>query len=125
MGITRSPERRLAEAVPFFRRALEIEPSSAKAHQQIGLAYANLNQDNAAVAELGRPLQLAPNDAGTRANLGLVLIRQRKIPEATAQLEEACASIPTTPKRTTTSASSSSPRATPARVSRISRPRCV
>src|SRR2546427_5649155 len=44
MGISTQRTKGDAEAIPFFRRALELDPSFAAAYAGLGVAYGNLNQ---------------------------------------------------------------------------------
>jgi len=48
MGITTQRSRGDAEAIPFLKRALELDPKFAIAYTALGVAYSNLGQASAA-----------------------------------------------------------------------------
>jgi eukaryotic-like serine/threonine-protein kinase len=58
MGIRTGRERGSAEAVPFFKRAIEIDPSFAMAYASLGLAYGNLGEASLAAENIGRAYRL-------------------------------------------------------------------
>jgi tetratricopeptide (TPR) repeat protein len=69
---TNQPEK----AVEYLRKAIEIAPDEAKAHQQLGKAYFNLNELPKALIELEKAAQLAPNNAPVHYVLAQVYRKQ-------------------------------------------------
>jgi TolB-like protein/tetratricopeptide (TPR) repeat protein len=56
-----------------FRRALEIQPSSARAWRQMGVTLMSLRRDEEAMAATARALELAPEDPGALGSMGRAL----------------------------------------------------
>ncbi len=54
MGVTTQAEKGDAEAIPFFKRAIEIDPNFAMAYARLGISYANLGQPSMALQNLER-----------------------------------------------------------------------
>jgi eukaryotic-like serine/threonine-protein kinase len=52
MGVTTQGEKGDAEAIPFFKRAIEIDPNFAMAYARVGISYANLGQPSLALQNL-------------------------------------------------------------------------
>ncbi len=52
MGVTTQAEKGDAEAIPFFKRAIEIDPNFAMAYARLGISYANLGQPSMALKNL-------------------------------------------------------------------------
>jgi eukaryotic-like serine/threonine-protein kinase len=52
MGVTTQAEKGDAEAIPFFKRAIEIDPNFAMAYARLGISYANLGQPSVALENL-------------------------------------------------------------------------
>jgi Flp pilus assembly protein TadD len=52
MGVTTQAGKGDAEAIPFFKRAIEIDPNFAMAYARLGISYANLGQPSMALANL-------------------------------------------------------------------------
>jgi len=74
---------RWADAEPAHRQALQLNPRSAVARDNLGLALANLDQPDQALAAW----QAASSAATAHNNLAAVLIEKEKYPEARRQLE--------------------------------------
>ncbi len=62
------------EAVDWYGRALEIEPSDPNVRTDRGTSYWNLGDADAAIAEFNRSLQSSPTHAQTLYNLGVVYL---------------------------------------------------
>jgi tetratricopeptide (TPR) repeat protein len=58
MGVTTQGQKGDAEAIPFFKRAIEIDPSFAMAYARLGISYANLGQPSAALENLEKAYAL-------------------------------------------------------------------
>ena len=58
MGIRTGREKGSAEAVPFYKRAIEIDPNFAMAYAALGLAYGNLGQASLGAQSIDRAYQL-------------------------------------------------------------------
>ena len=58
MGVTTQSEKGDAEAIPFLKRAIEIDPNFAIAYARLGLSYANLGQPSLAVENLKKAYDL-------------------------------------------------------------------
>src|SRR5438128_1954608 len=58
MGITTFRTKGNAEAIPFYKRALELDPNFAAAYASIGVAYANLGQASLAAENIKKAYDL-------------------------------------------------------------------
>jgi eukaryotic-like serine/threonine-protein kinase len=58
MGIKAGREKGEAGAVPFFKRAIELDPNFAMAHAALGVTYGNLGQPSLSAASLGKAYDL-------------------------------------------------------------------
>ena len=82
MGVTRAHQGRLPEAIEYFQTAIQSQPDAPKARVQLAHALWTEKRDEAALEEMARASQLAPQDADTRADFGLALALVCRIPEA-------------------------------------------
>ena len=80
---------RIAEAIDFGQRTVQAMPTLAKAHAELGLAFAAEKNTDAAVMELGEAVRLNPADPSARTDLGRVLAQTGKISEGIDMLQEA------------------------------------
>jgi len=55
-----------AEAASAFAEAVQLNPSNAEAHRDLGSTLLALNKSGDAISELKQSLRLAPNDLRTR-----------------------------------------------------------
>ncbi|HVU89006.1 MAG TPA: tetratricopeptide repeat protein [Pirellulales bacterium] len=67
-----TPER-IDEMMGYFRRALEIDPSSISARRGMGFALVHANRANEAIEQFARTITLRPNDADSWSGRGVVL----------------------------------------------------
>jgi serine/threonine protein kinase/Flp pilus assembly protein TadD len=58
MGVMTQRERGDAEAIPFLRRAIELDPNFAMAYVSLGVAYANLSQPSLSAENLKKAYEL-------------------------------------------------------------------
>jgi eukaryotic-like serine/threonine-protein kinase len=58
MGVTTQREKGDAEAVPFLRRAIELDPNFASAYATLGVSYANLSQPSLSAENLRKAYEL-------------------------------------------------------------------
>lgn len=68
---------KLDEAVNVATRATEFDPRSGKAHNILGLIYADRHDDARAIQHLERALELQPDLADAHLNIAQVLMQQR------------------------------------------------
>jgi Tfp pilus assembly protein PilF len=77
------------EAMSHFNKALNINPRSVEALNNIGVILAGKGKLEEAVSHFSRALSIRPNDGQTHFNLGLALSQQGKIDSAIEHYEEA------------------------------------
>ena len=58
LGVTTLRERGEAQAIPFFRRAIELDPNFAVAYGSMGMAYGNLGQSSLAAKNITKAYEL-------------------------------------------------------------------
>ncbi len=71
-----------ARAVASFLRALDRDPSLARAHYFAGLAQLRWDHTNEALEEFNAALKLTPDDPDAKIGLGYVYLQQNKQTEA-------------------------------------------
>ena len=82
-------QRRWAQAEQSFRKALELQPNHAEAHNALGAVFAARGQLVEAEGAFRTALRLAPDQAHIRGNLGRVLLLQGQDEEALVALKDA------------------------------------
>jgi Flp pilus assembly protein TadD len=70
-------------AIDLLNRAVEADPKSKSAWNDLGLAYLDSRQDGLAINAFQKQLEVNPYDAYAYNNLGRVFLWQRKYEEAT------------------------------------------
>ena len=82
------------EALPYFKRAVELLPDDAEAHGNLGNALRALGRFREAANSHRRALEIAPDTAETHNNLGSALLDLGLLVEAAAQFRRAVALKP-------------------------------
>jgi tetratricopeptide (TPR) repeat protein len=77
------------EAIAHLQEAIALYPSYMMAHNDLGIAYLNLNQLQDAADQFGSAIDIDPKAFNPRLNLGIVFIHQGKHSEALDQLTQA------------------------------------
>jgi Tfp pilus assembly protein PilF len=77
------------EAIDNYRKALEIKPDYAEAHDKLGLALAERGQIDEAIAHFRKALEIKPDFTEAHNDLGLALIKCGRVEEAIAQYRRA------------------------------------
>ena len=86
-------QNRPREALPYLRQAVQMEPASAEAHEELGKAYSELNELAAAQQEIEKALELAPKVARLHFMLGQLYRRTGQMEKAKAELDSYAASV--------------------------------
>ncbi|MHC4107968.1 MAG: tetratricopeptide repeat protein, partial [Planctomycetota bacterium] len=82
LGSTLGREGRIEEAMPFLRKALELDPGSSEAHNQLGSALLLRGESHKALAHYRNAVDLNPENAEAVYNLALVLERHGELEES-------------------------------------------
>lgn len=88
-GIEAQKQGRLADAIVEFRKVTELAPELPAAFVNLGAAYMQNHDYNAAIAPLKRALDLNPDLIGAHQMLGYALLSQGYAAEAIPHLEKA------------------------------------
>jgi protein O-mannosyl-transferase len=86
------------EALPRYRRAIELEPNHTWARENLAGALGRLGRAPEAEAELRRALEIDPGSAVAHNDLGSLLTAMGRPADAIAHLDQALALEPTQPK---------------------------
>jgi Tfp pilus assembly protein PilF len=89
MGLVLASEGREDAASPFFVKAVQIEPSSGDAHQNLATNLLRLKKTNLAEQEFKRSVLLKPNDYLTNHNLGEFYVQYGTVSDAILYLKKA------------------------------------
>jgi Flp pilus assembly protein TadD len=89
--------KRLAEAVRYFRQAVELQPDNGEAHNNLGTALLQQGQVDEAIGHFARALAIIPNDGAIHGNLGNALAQQGRMVEALRHYEKALSLEPANP----------------------------
>ena len=102
MGRIRQTDNRFADAVSCFTKALQFQPHSVKAENNLGLAYEGLNRPEDAAAAYRQAIAWQENQPHPSEqpflNLGILLTDQNKLDEALGMLKRAEMLAPKDPK---------------------------
>ncbi|MBF0525101.1 MAG: tetratricopeptide repeat protein [Deltaproteobacteria bacterium] len=77
------------EALEKYRKALELDPNSANAHNNLGVLYSNLRQHQEALTEFQEAVRLNPGYASAHNNLGNAYVMLGKQDEAVLEFQTA------------------------------------
>ena len=81
---------RLEDAVVQYKRAISLDRGNADAHNNLGVALAQLRRNDEATVEFERALKLDPEHAYAHNNLGNALAKAGRIDNAIQHFESAC-----------------------------------
>ena len=85
-------------AIPKYRKALELNPNNAEAHQRLGfLLYHVKNMRSEGLAHSREALRLDPRDARAHCDLGMALFNEGEFDQAITHLSEALRLLPRQP----------------------------
>jgi tetratricopeptide (TPR) repeat protein len=87
-GVALAKAGRLDEAIPQFRKAIEIRPANVQAHNNLGVALVQAGKLDEGIVQLREVLLNAPDNAEARNNLGDALLRKGSLDEAIAQFRK-------------------------------------
>jgi tetratricopeptide (TPR) repeat protein len=79
---TNADRQYLAQAKQQFEKALQIRPSYADAHAQLGLAFYRENQKDKAMSSYEKSLSLKPNNAKVYSNMGILYFESKQLAKA-------------------------------------------
>ena len=82
LGIVRADQKKRAEAIEHYQRALQIRPEYAQAHYNLGVALAQQGKPAEAIEHYRQALRIKPDDALAHNNWGVVLAEQGRLAEA-------------------------------------------
>jgi tetratricopeptide (TPR) repeat protein len=86
MGLALKALHRPAEAIPFFAKALALDPDYIPAHMNLADSLADEGKNDEAAREYRMALQLDPRQVDAHCNLACVLAAQGRTSEAMAEL---------------------------------------
>src|SRR2546426_646293 len=89
LGVARAGERKLAEAVEHYQRALHIKPEHADAHNNLGNALAQQGKLAEAIEHYQQALHIKLDSAEAHNNWGLALANQGQYAEAIEHYRQA------------------------------------
>lgn len=87
-------DKKPAEAIPYFTKALSIDPNYTNALYNRAIAYRTVGDKANAIADFSALIEKKPEDANSMKQLGDLLIETGKTAEGTAMLERAYAIDP-------------------------------
>jgi Flp pilus assembly protein TadD len=94
MGRTLVTQRRLAEAEAVFTRIIRQDPKFLPAYVDLAAVLMQQRRTSQAIGVLSAGLNVAPNDAVLRNNLGMAHLAEGKPAKALAAFEQACRNDP-------------------------------
>ena len=94
LAVQFAEKKQFADAVPAWKKAIEMDPVDSRAHNNLGVALIETGQSKDAIAEYRKSLQLNPDSAQTQNNLGSALAESGSLEEAGSHFEKALALDP-------------------------------
>ena len=82
------------EALKCYKRALAIDPNSARAHLYLGWVYQIKGMVDEAISENKKAIGIAPNNKGFRNSLGSIYLKEGMLDEAISEFKKAIAIDP-------------------------------
>jgi tetratricopeptide (TPR) repeat protein len=70
-GITANSTKNYTEAVEYFKKAVAVEPTYARGHVNLGVAYSQLGEDDKALAAFEEAVRVDPTSLEAWENLGI------------------------------------------------------
>lgn len=83
--------RMIHKAIKQYEKAIALNHGYVEAYQRLGLLLSYTGQRKRALVAMRRAVQLRPDDAILRNNLGFELLMAKRLPEASEQLTQAVA----------------------------------
>ena len=80
---------RVDEAIAHYKKAIEIRPDHAEAHNNLGIVLAGRGQFDEAIAQYQKALEIKPNYAEAHNNLGNALVGRGQVDAAIAHYQKA------------------------------------
>ena len=77
------------KAIDDLKRAIALHPNFGLALNELGVQYLRKGELDKAAEVLTKVLQISPDAPEPSLNYGIVLLQQKKFPEAEAQLRDA------------------------------------
>ncbi|MEM1224457.1 MAG: tetratricopeptide repeat protein [Planctomycetota bacterium] len=96
-GLTFYEAGKLDQATAFFERAVELDPSNGRAHNNLGLMYYDRHQLALAASHFDAASEYLPGDATPVNNLGMTLEAGGRLDEAIEYYREASQLMPDNP----------------------------
>lgn len=84
-------QKQYQQAIAKYQELLEAEPTFYQTHEFIGVAYREMGDYDAALAELHKVLESDARHAGALISIGDILVAQEKLDEAVEYFEKAVA----------------------------------
>lgn len=98
LGLALARQRRHEEALPHYRRALELDPKNGTTLTNFGLSLIELARFEDAAAIFAQAVQIKPTLPMTHEGYGLALYRAGRLDEAAEQFREAVRIAPQSPQ---------------------------
>src|SRR5436853_3158950 len=88
-GLELFKESRFQDAVETFKRAIQLKPDYAEAHNDLGMAYCRLNRNDEAIESFRQAIRLNPRLAEAYYNLGTAYYNLGRLQEAMTSFKQA------------------------------------
>ena len=94
LGIISAMSGQLSEAIPYFQRAVQLDPTDGTLHFNLAKAFAGLGKDAEALPHHRKAIHLVPANPDAWCNYGLSLLALKKYADAVQALERGFALAP-------------------------------